>query len=414
MSVSTVRKTSEIQLPFIKSTPSSIISKLNIPDVFGSDGLVQKKISNINSGGNNPFGASKINNDEKILKEGVAKKIYSLFEKIDTDKNGFLSHQEVVNKMKDGSIKTPDSAVISTLVQNGSKIANLSDDELGLENDGVTKKDIIALDKLSGSDTIKDKVENTYYNSLYKATSGKSFFDENGKFISPKKASDIDFRHIQQGGAGDCYFLAALASQAQRNPQKIVDMIKDNGDGTFNIKFSNKTVKINAPTSSELGLYADGAGWVALVEKGYAVYRNESTLLKKENPFDVSGGGSMIIGRSIKELTGNSYDTDMVKLTPKNSTRAKLTDATNNNKLMTASINKTLIGKSEFNLPDAHVYTILGFDSKTDKVKIRNPWGHTEAQDSNNNARDGRDDGIFELTIDEFYRAFSMVAYEQK
>jgi hypothetical protein len=77
--------------------------------------------------------------------------------------------------MKDGSIKTPDSAVISTLVQNGSKIANLSDDELGFENDGVTKKDIIALDKLSGSDTIKDKVENTYYNSLYKATSGKSF-----------------------------------------------------------------------------------------------------------------------------------------------------------------------------------------------------------------------------------------------
>lgn len=64
-------------------------------------------------------------------------------------------------------------------------------------------------------------------------------------------------------------------------------MIKDNGDGTYNIKFSNKTVKnLTAPTDTELGLYADGAGWVALIEKGYAVYRNEGTLLERENPFD--------------------------------------------------------------------------------------------------------------------------------
>lgn len=37
---------------------------------------------------------------------------------------------------------------------------------------------------------------------------------------------------------------------------------------------------------------------------------------------------------------------------------------------MTASINKHVIAESKFNLPDGHVYTILGFDSNTDKVKV--------------------------------------------
>lgn len=416
MSIATVKNSSSVlELSGLsKGKPIEILKSINVANVFGADGSIQKTIKKINDSGNNPFGSTKVKDDEKSLKEGIAKKLYTSFETIDADKNGFLSNREIINKMKDNSIKGDKAALVAALVEANKKIRNLSDDEFGIENDGVTKNDLIALDKLSDSDTIKDSVSNTYYNSLYKASSGKSFFDKDGKFIIPKKASDIDFKSVQQGGAGDCYFLAALVSQAQHNPQKIIDMIKDNGDGTFNIKFSDKTVKINAPTDTELGLYADGAGWVALIEKGYAVYRNEKTLLKRENPFDVSGAGSFIIGRGIKELTGNSFETNALLVTTKSSTRSKLENATKEGKLMTASINKQIIGKSEFNLPDAHVYTILGFDSKTDKVKIRNPWGHTEAQDSKGNTRDGRDDGVFELSIDEFYNAFSMVAYEKK
>lgn len=65
-------------------------------------------------------------------------------------------------------------------------------------------------------------------------------------------------------------------------------------------------------------------------------------------------------------------------------------------------------------LPTCHVYTIMGYDNQTDKVKIRNPWGHSEAEETDGVASDGNEDGIFELTMDEFYKAFSMVAYEKK
>jgi len=415
MSIATVKNNSVLELIGLKNE-EPIKNKIivNVANVFGSDGKIQKAINKINVNGNNPFGSVNVKDDEKSLKEGISKKLYLSFDSIDSDKNGFLSHKEIVNKMKDNSIKGQTASLISSLVETNKKISNLSNDEIGIENNGITKKDLIALDKLENSDSIKEKVENTYYNSLYKASSGKSFFDKNGNFILPQKTSDIDFKSVQQGGAGDCYFLAALASQAQHNPQKIVDMIKDNGDGTYNIKFSNKTVKITTPTDSELGLYADGAGWVALIEKGYAVYRNETALIKRENPFDVSGGGSIIIGRGIKELTGNSFETNSLLLTTKKTTRSKLEKATANGSLMTASINKHIIGKSDFNLPDGHVYTILSFDSKADKVKIRNPWGHTEAQDNKGNTIDNIDDGIFELTIDDFFKAFSMIAYEKK
>lgn len=415
MCIATVKNASILDLVAAKKgTPVKSLKDISVANVFGDDGAIKKTINKINNGGNNPFGVTKTSGDERSLKEGVVKKIYQSFDKIDADRNGFLSHREIVNEMKSSNVKADRAAAAGALAVNDSKIKNLSNDEYGLENDGVTKQDLIALDKLGGSGDLKEEVENTYYNSLYKISSSKSFFDSNDKFILPKKASDINYKSVQQGGAGDCYFLAALVSQAQHNPQKIVDMIKDNGDGTYNIKFSDKTVKITAPTDAELGLYADGAGWVAMIEKGYAVYRNESALLKKENPFDKSGGGSIVIGRGIKELTGNSFETNVLLATTKNSTRAKLTEATQSNKLMTASINKHIIGKSEFNLPDGHVYTVLGFDAQTDKVKIRNPWGHTEAQDKDGNAMDGLDDGVFELSVDDFYKAFTMVAYEKK
>ena len=93
--------------------------------------------------------------------------------------------------------------------------------------------------------------------------------------------------------------------------------------------------------------------------------------------------------------------------------REKLKTAVNNNKLMVASINNNPFGENKFKLPDGHVYSVLDFDPKTDKVTIRNPWGQTEAQDSKGMPLDGKDDGIFELSLEDFAKTFSTIAYEK-
>ena len=44
-----------------------------------------------------------------------------------------------------------------------------------------------------------------------------------------------DLKNIKQGDAGDCYFLAALMTVAARSPETVLNMVHDNGDGTYTI-----------------------------------------------------------------------------------------------------------------------------------------------------------------------------------
>lgn len=45
------------------------------------------------------------------------------------------------------------------------------------------------------------------------------------------------FEDMDQGYAGDCYFLSSLASTVSTSPQSIRDMFIDNGNGTYTIRF---------------------------------------------------------------------------------------------------------------------------------------------------------------------------------
>ena len=49
-----------------------------------------------------------------------------------------------------------------------------------------------------------------------------------------------DLTNIKQGDAGDCYFLAALMTVAARSPETILNMVHDNGNGTYTISFHSK------------------------------------------------------------------------------------------------------------------------------------------------------------------------------
>jgi hypothetical protein len=381
------------------------------------DNIIAKTLRNFDASGLNPFGVgvntAKNPVDDSTVKGSLAKQFVAMKGKLDINKDGFVSKGELLNKMADPNIKGAEAALVGTLISNQGKLKNLSNDITTFELKGVTTGDIVALDKLPYENKVRDNIDNSNFNNYIKILNSADLHGADGKLKLPQKASDIDYKDLQQGSTGDCYFLAALASLAQRQPQKIVDMIQDNKNGTYTIKFPAKSVTINAPTDTELGLYGSGKAWVPIMEKGYAKLRNDKFIIPRENPYDLIGGGSAVVGRAMQELTGNTRDTDMLLTTPKDTTRQKLKNAVANNKLMVASINKEIFGKNEFNLPDGHVYTVLDYNSKTDKVKLRNPWGYTEASDKSGNPLDGVDDGIFELTLAQFDKTFSQISYEK-
>ncbi len=89
---------------------------------------------------------------------------------------------------------------------------------------------------------------------------------------------------IRQGGLGDCYFLAALASVAEENPDLIRRRVIDLGDGTYGVHLSRGRSQFYLRVDGDLPARADGdpayAGlghddstWVALMEKAFAFFR---------------------------------------------------------------------------------------------------------------------------------------------
>jgi Ca2+-binding RTX toxin-like protein len=110
------------------------------------------------------------------------------------------------------------------------------------------------------------------------------------------KYSDID-----QGAVGSCYFLARLASMSKTNPQFIKDMIVDLGDGTYAVQMFDEDnnrvfVRVDADlwvNSTGTPLYtnvtSEGAIWVALVEKAWAIHRYGTGSYG-----DINGGNSEV------------------------------------------------------------------------------------------------------------------------
>ena len=104
----------------------------------------------------------------------------------------------------------------------------------------------------------------------------------------------ISYMDVDQGGVGDCYFIASLGAAAKDKPGVISNMFTDNGDGTFTVRFFKPdgsrdyvTVDRYLPTNGGTARYAGWGGghvsevdnelWVALAEKAYAQV-NESEL----------------------------------------------------------------------------------------------------------------------------------------
>jgi hypothetical protein len=226
----------------------------------------------------------------------------------------------------------------------------------------------------------------------------------------------ISYEDIDQGGVGDCYFLSGLAATAFRSPSTISSMFINNGDNTYTVRFFNNgvvdyvTVDNYLPTNlSGNRIYAGWGGgsntnstnelWVALAEKAYAQV-NQSGWLGRNNTNSYAGIG-----------WGNSYNT-MREITGRNTEGRGIPGQTLfgipiEQSLLISSFNEgrlITLGTKDFNLSNSHVvadheYTLVGYNSSTQKFKLFNPWGVDEGANS-------QFPGLIELTWSELVGNF--------
>jgi|AGTN01.1.fsa_nt_gi hypothetical protein len=88
-------------------------------------------------------------NPDRVSVHDFAKVANDLFDKADIDKNGFLNIYELKNAyFFENSIVGKDKDAISTMHANLDMFQQLSNDEWGTENDGITRKDLDAFGKI--------------------------------------------------------------------------------------------------------------------------------------------------------------------------------------------------------------------------------------------------------------------------
>jgi hypothetical protein len=206
------------------------------------------------------------------------------------------------------------------------------------------------------------------------AASGTDYEYVNGSLFQGGISPD----DVAQGGLGDCWYVAALASAAHDKPSSISDMFIDNQDGTYTVRFYRDgvadyvTVDRFLPTSSGSAYYAGWNGgsysesnnelWVALAEKAYAQI-NESGWLQRGGSNDginsfsaLSGGRSFIPMQHITGLTASNPGTSVSK--------ADMIARVNSDNLV-------CFGRQ------GHAYAVTNYDSITGRFHLHNPHGHS-------------------------------------
>ena len=193
-----------------------------------------------------------------------------------------------------------------------------------------------------------------------------------------------DLTNIEQGDTGDCYFLAALLTVAARAPDTILNMVHDNGNGTYTVSFHSKydgvpdpvkvTVSGDLPYRRgkpvENGIEKIGGknvSWAAIIEKGWAAanrnsYKGiEGTDLSNAQDHDVHNGLYAITGKEGVDrnpggpMTGVSFEQLQQDFA---------------NGLVTLGTSN-----SEGKLVSDHSYALLGVNSAKQTVVVGNPQG---------------------------------------
>jgi hypothetical protein len=231
---------------------------------------------------------------------------------------------------------------------------------------------------------------------------------QNGKLY----VDGINYDDPTQGQIGDCYVVSVTSALAEVNAKAIQDAIKDNGNGTYTVRFFQPGREGHPPRAvkvivdGELPVKKGGAPgyyehartrtelWPALIEKAYA---------KLKGSYDAIGHGgdpggvlSALTGKPSSQLTNAGQSSDRLF--------AQLKAARSASKPVIA----TTFGDSQAarytntGVHAGHGYTVLGVSEEggVKYVQLRNPWGFSEP------GNDGRDDGIFKLTIGQFKGLF--------
>lgn len=311
------------------SSLSTVVKKKmeTLPTQLQEKGLLQS--SDINSA-ENRLKVTASDNDADILKLSYFMKKYHNEAFNEYSKEYAMKDKNYDALLNDFFVKKAMHQYIEYERIKNPAIVNMSDEE--------KKKSLLQSDFYNFN---HDVVENAFVNEYCNTPQAQKAINAKMKKMSVNMEDCSNyklFRHIPkasdivQGDIGDCYFLAALASKAEQDPDSILKMMHENIDGTVTVRFYNHykingsdisepiyvTVKksrpyLVGPGINKKSLATRGELWVSIIEKAFAASKLHSKYIDKSGckkhynaKYDFNSRKAHSIDKGYKEIAGGS------------------------------------------------------------------------------------------------------------
>ncbi|MCC7072090.1 MAG: hypothetical protein IT383_12250 [Deltaproteobacteria bacterium] len=227
-----------------------------------------------------------------------------------------------------------------------------------------------------------------------------------------------DPRTIKQGELGDCWLLAACDALCATNPQRLRDMIRDNGDGSYTVSFQRfdherqryvseevtvtNQVYVKPGYGGDKPLYGSslaGDTWFPILEKAYAKWKGGYE--------GVNGGYPFEAFEAMLGAAGRHYDCETM---PREALWAALNKKSKAKEAMVtwSRVETPTLPFANSGLASDHAYSVLGTVEKNGEryVKVRNPWASNPWAAQNNRLGIVADKDVLEVPLALFAKMF--------
>ena len=182
-----------------------------------------------------------------------------------------------------------------------------------------------------------------------------------------------EMEDVNQGGVGDCYFLASLAAFAEHSPAVLLNAAVDLGDGTYAVRYYESGAPVYVRVSNEVpsGPYGgygyaqpgeSGSVWAPVMEKAFAYFRDGSNKYESITAGWMSEAYTALGVASTDFWLGGSESTFL----------GMISSALDKGWAVTLA---TVVNPAS--LVGSHAYTLVRVDvvDGVAKYVFRNPWG---------------------------------------
>lgn len=326
------------------------------------------------------------------------KRFKNLFGSLDTNRDGSLTKGELIRALGDPRYKGEDAKALAVAAQDFGQLSG---------RDSENQPRTIKLSRLN---------EPGFANGFSSSFDRMKDIQTGPQTLYGDKAGP-DLGSVRQGSEGDCWILSTVTAM---KPEQVQRLLSAQKDGNFTLQLPGRPPETVAPlTEGERYFYSSSNGnWSGILEKGMRQILEREAQAKciSTEHHSVTDGGWT--GRAVEMLTGKG-STDIQLNDRFNGDRlrnhvvvedprkldALLRDAFTTGKPVTAGSSQGTIDQPGSRLSiNNHAFAVVGYDSKTQIVTVRNPWGKDEAADL-----DCLNDGLFRMPLKQFQTNFSMI-----